>query len=172
MQSPKRQMPRLSLAMAIQENAKETSCETLICSPPLKTNSQKCGFYFFRNKIWVFPAVKYCCLAFKMKSVVEALSYQRGDANPVVPESYVKFLTGVTILGSLRALYQKFTPGKTSRHSVPFFQDGKFKWMCLELRSCCLPFFKCELGSRTLRNVFVFLLFAVSVLHWSQILSN
>lgn len=129
--------------------------------------------YFFHNKIWVFPAVKYCSLAFKMKSVVvEALSYWRGDANPVVPESYVTSLTGATILGSLRALYQKFTPGKTSRHSVPFFQHGKLKWMCLKLRSCCLPFFKCELGFKTLRNVFVFLLFAVSALHRSQILSN
>lgn len=39
MQSPKRQMPRFSLAMAIQENAKETSCETLIPPPPFKTNS-------------------------------------------------------------------------------------------------------------------------------------
>lgn len=98
-----------------------------------------------------------------MKLVVEALSYRRGDANPVVPESYVTFLTGVTILGSLRALYQKFTPGKTSRHSVPFFQDGKFKWMCLKLKTC-LPFFKCELVSKTLRNVcFYSLLFQSSI---------
>lgn len=61
---------------------------------PQETNAQVfCSYgygvdfiYFFHNKIWVFPAVKYCSLAFKMKAVVvEALSCWRGDANPVVP---------------------------------------------------------------------------------------
>lgn len=47
MQSPKRQMPRFSLAMAIQENAKKTSCETLICSPPPLKLTLKVWILFF-----------------------------------------------------------------------------------------------------------------------------